>query len=114
MALYYDLGPLYREYNNDKELVRARLIDFLLDSKKRLKKIKKGIDEKEYAKVEKHIKSLKPSLEFLGVDQAIDEANQIEEWTLDQGKTKEVKEIFKSFQLHVKNARKEIKKDFDL
>ncbi len=114
MALYYDLGPLFKKYNDDNELVKEKLIAFIEDSRRRLKKIKKGIDEKEYAKVNKHTMALQPSLDFLGMDQALEELSLIEKWTKEEGKTKEVKEIFKSFKAHVKNAVKELKKDFDL
>ncbi|MEC4114635.1 histidine kinase [Myroides pelagicus] len=114
MALYYDLGSLYKEYDNDKELVLDCLQTFLDDSKKRLKKIENGIEEKEYSKVSKQINALLPSLRLLGIEQAIEEALMIENWTRDEGKTKEVKEIYKLFKLHVTNARKELKKNFEL
>lgn len=114
MALYYDLGALLQHYNNDNSLVREKLIDFLEVSKHSLEKIKEGIDEKSYSRVQKHINKLIPFLEYIGMDQALDETKLMNAWTIDQGKTKEVKEIFKSFKIHVKDARKEIKKDFNL
>ena len=114
MALYYDLGPLFKKYNDDQELVKERLVAFIEDSHRRLKKMKTGIDEKAYVKVNKHTQALLPSLDFLGMDQALEELSLIEKWTKEEGKTKEVKEIFKSFKTHVKNAVKELKKDFGL
>lgn len=114
MALYYDVGPLCRRYNDDKVQVKNILEVFLVDSKHSLKQIKKAIERKNYSKVTKHLEKLKPSLEFLGIDQAMEEFGFIEKWIQDKGKIKEVKENFKAFKEHVKKAKKEIKKDFCL
>lgn len=114
MALYYDLGPLYKVYKDDEQLVREKLVAFVDEAKQCLKKMKEGIEEKKYNKVKKHLEILMPSLEFLGVDAVLDEAKNIEKWIHQQGKTKEVKEIFKSFKSGVKSAVKELKKDFSL
>ncbi|MHC5202707.1 histidine kinase [Myroides sp. LJL119] len=114
MALYYDLGPLCQVYNDDKVKVKQRLIFFLAESKSSLEFIAQGIREKDYNKVREQLEILKPTLEFLGIDQAIEECVLIEAWTKDKGKIKEVKENFRSFKYHLKNATKEISKDFSL
>lgn len=114
MALYYDLGPLCQIYNDDKDKVKQRLVCFLSDAKKSLHQISQAIKEKDYDEVEQQLIFLRPSLEFLGIDQAIEECRLIEIWTKDKGKIKEVKENFRSFKIHLKNASKEISKDFSL
>lgn len=114
MALYYDLGPILIKHVENQHEVRQKLIAFYDESKSRLKKIKKGIENKKYSKVRKHIVVLKPSLEFLGMHLAVEEAQFIESWTQDQGKTKEIKEVFKSLKKRIKCARVELKKDFEL
>ncbi|MDM1397510.1 histidine kinase [Myroides odoratimimus] len=114
MALHYDLGPILQTYNDDQELVKAGLIVFVEESKELVKKIKTGINEKNYGDVAESMNILMPSLEFLGMEQAIEEASLIEEWTQEKGKTKAVKETFKIFKERVKKARKEIQKDFSL
>lgn len=114
MALYYDLGPILQTYNDDQDLVRAGLIVFVEESKDWVKKIKIGINEKDYRKVADNINLLIPSLEFLGMEQALEEASSIEQWVKEEGKTKAIKETFKIFKERVKKARKEIQKDFNL
>ena len=44
----------------------------------------------------------------------LDEILQIEQWTKNLGKKKEIKEIFKSLESRVNDASNEIKKDFNL
>ncbi|MCC9041515.1 histidine kinase [Myroides sp. M-43] len=114
MALHYDLGPILQTYNDDQVVVKSGLIVFVDESKDWLKRIKKGINDKAYNDVIESISFLTPSLEFLGMEQAIEEASSIETWAKDQGKTKAIKETFKIFKERVKNARKEIRKDFNL
>ncbi len=114
MALYYDIGAICRQYDDDKELVKGELVGFISSSSKTLKLIKKAIVEKNYVEVLEYLNALKPSLEFLGLDQALEELVFIEKWTQEKGKIKEVKENFKSFKVYIKKANKEIKKDFSL
>lgn len=114
MALYYDLGPILQTYNDNQDVVKAGLIVFVDESKGWLKGIKKGINDKNYNNVAEYSSLIMPSLEFLGMEQAIEEAISIEQWAKNQGKTKAIKETFKIFKERVKNARKEIRKDFSL
>lgn len=114
MALHYDLGPILQTYNDDQALVKAGLVVFVEESKDWLKRIKKGINDKDYNCVADSTNLLMPSLEFLGMEQAIEEALAIDQWVKEQGKTKAIKETFKIFKERVKCARKEIKKDFSL
>ncbi|WP_430615440.1 histidine kinase [Flavobacterium sp. JP2137] len=112
MALYYNLGSLYEKYHNDANLVQDYLTDFCKEASKMLKKMKLGIEDKDHAAVRKWVLRMQPNLEFLGIDEGFEEGNSILEWADRSGKKKEVKEIFKAFKVHVKNATKELKKDF--
>lgn len=114
MALHYDLGPILHTYNDDQALVKAGLVVFLEESKEWVKRVKNGINDKDYSNVVDSISVLLPSLEFLGMEQAIEEASLIEQWAKEEGKTKAIKETFKIFKERVKNTRKEIRKDFSL
>ena len=114
MALHYDLGPILVTYNDDQAVVKADLVVFVDESKDWLKQIKKGINDKDYASVAESTNQLMPSLEFLGMEQAIEDASLIDKWAKEKGKTKAIKETFKIFKERVKCARKEIKKDFSL
>ncbi|GEM_PF-176266 len=114
MALYYNLGSLYEKYHNDANLVQEYLIVFCKEATKMLKKMKLGIEEKKHDEVRKLVLKIQPSLEFLGIDEAFDEGSSILLWADGHGKKKEVKEIYKVFKLHVKNATKELKKDFSI
>lgn len=114
MALYYDLKPLYVKYKNDEEEVREHLTRFCVRGRKVLKKVKQAIADKNHFKVERQLLKLKPYLEFLGMEAALEELEAILLWTAVEGKKKEVKEIFKAFKVHMKNGIKELEKDFVL
>lgn len=114
MALYYDLKPLYVRYRDDEAFVRDHLITFCKDGRKVLKKVKIAIADKEHLKVERLLLKIRPYLEFLGMDLAVEELDAILLWATAEGKKKEVKEIFKAFKFHMKNGIKELEKDFSL
>lgn len=48
------------------------------------------------------------------MDAAKEEILQIEQWTRDKGKKKEIKEVYKSLKSRVDAALEEVKKDFNL
>lgn len=114
MALYYDLGPLYETYKEDEAYAHEHLAVFCKKGRKVLKKVKLGIDDKKYLEVQRQLVVIRPYLEFLGMDLALEELDLIMDWTLREGKTKEVKEIYKVFRVHMKNAIKELQKDFNI
>jgi 16S rRNA U516 pseudouridylate synthase RsuA-like enzyme len=114
MALYYNLGPLYENCKENPEAIKEKLLVFIEGAPQSLLKMKMGITEKKYKRVKKQLHFIMPFLELLGMDSALEEAHDIKAWVLREGKKKEVKEIFKSFKLHVKNAVKELKKDLSL
>lgn len=114
MALHYDLEPLYVRYKNDESFVKEHLIRFCKKGRKALVKVKQGIEDKNHLKVERHLLKIKPYIEFLGMDSALDELNAILVWAATEGKKKEVKEIFKAFKFHLKKGIKELEKDFNL
>ena len=114
MALYYDLEPLYVRFKHDEVFVRDHLIIFCKDGRKVLKKVKVAITDKKHLQVERQLLKIKPYLEFLGMDLALDELNAMLIWASIEGKKKEVKEIFKAFKFHLKKGIKELEKDFNL
>lgn len=114
MALYYDLEPLYVRYKNEESFVRDHLEVFCKDGRKVLKKVKVAIADKKHLQVERQLLKIKPYLEYLGMDLALDELNALLVWTSVEGKKKEAKELFKAFKFHLKNGIKELEKDFEL
>lgn len=114
MAVFYDLGVLLKKQKEQPELIDAILNKFVLKANKRIKKIKESIDLKDYTKVGKQVSKLLPPLELLAMEESIDEANLILDWTKTEGKTKVVKEVVKSFSLKVLGAAKEVRKDFNI
>ncbi|MDR0227729.1 MAG: histidine kinase [Flavobacteriaceae bacterium] len=114
MALYYDLGVLLKKREQNPESIDAILTTFVGDANELLLKIKKHIDKKNYEKVYKKILKLKGALEILAMEEALEEATVIIDWTKEEGKTKVVKEIYKSFEKKVKGASKEVRKDFNI
>ena len=114
MALHYDYGPLYKAYCHDNEAVMIQLQSFIATSKHVLKALKEAIDLKQYEEVLIGIGTLRNALEFLGMEQALEDVYLMEAWVQKKGKTKEVKETYRSFKQKLKDARKELKKDFNL
>ena len=114
MALFYDVRALYDKHNNQEERVVEELVVYVVQMSKRLDKMKKHIDAKNYEKLHKHVAILLPIVDMLGMDQAGEEFNSIQEWIDQKGKTKEIKEVYKSLRKHLKSAVKEIKKDYQI
>ena len=114
MALFYDVRSLYKKHNNAEELVAEELAFYVEQMSKRLEKMKKHIDAKNYGKLQKHVSILQPMVETLGMDQAYEEFNSIQGWIEQKGKTKEIKEVYKLLRKHVRSAVKEIKKDYQI
>ncbi|WP_158961311.1 hypothetical protein [Myroides fluvii] len=114
MALFYDVKSLYVKHNNTEELVVEELVFYVEQMSKRIEKIKKHIDAKNYEKLQKHVKVLQPIVESLGMDQAFEEFNSIRDWIEQKGKTKEIKEVYKLLRKHIRSAVKEIKKDYHI
>ncbi|MBB1138538.1 hypothetical protein [Myroides sp. WP-1] len=114
MALFYDVRALYDKHSNKEEHVVEELIVYVEQMSKRLDKMKKHIDAKNYEKLQKHVTILQPIVEILGMDQASEEFNGVQEWIAQKGKTKEIKEVYKSLRKHLRSAVKEIKKDYQI
>lgn len=114
MALHYNLAKVYALSNNNQEFVLQIVTSFVFEMPNDIAEIKGGIKNKDYEKTYFYARKIKPSLDLLGLKVAFEEILQIEAWTKVEGKKKEIKETFKSIKLQVKNARKELKKDFDL
>jgi 16S rRNA U516 pseudouridylate synthase RsuA-like enzyme len=114
MALKYNLSKVYAISDNDPEFVNQILRLFVTEVPEDLKQIKEGIATKDYKLAYAYAHKIKPTFDLLGMNVAFEEILQIEAWTKTEGKKKEIKETFKSVKSQVKEAIKEIKKDFDI
>ncbi|MCZ8228392.1 histidine kinase [Flavobacterium sp.] len=114
MALKYNLSKVYALSDNDPEFVQQILILFVTEVPQDLKKIKEGINEKDHKKAYAYAHKIKPTLDLIGLNVAFEEILQVEAWTKAEGRKKDIIETFKSVKQRVKDAVKEIKKDFDL
>ena len=114
MALHYNLAKVYALSNNDSEFVLRVVKTFVNETPEDVAKIKEGIKKKDYQNTYSFARKVKPSLDLLGLKVAFEEILQIEAWTKIEGEKKSIKETFKSVKRQVKNAIKELKKDFDL
>ena len=76
--------------------------------------LEQALFERNWAKVSSFAHKIKPTLDLLGLNVAFEEILQVEAWTKSEGKKKEIVETFKSIKVQVKEAIKEIKKDFDV
>lgn len=114
MALKYNLSKVYALSDNDPEFVNEILKLFVTEVPQDVKQIKEGIKKKDYKHVYAYAHKIKPTLDLLGLNVAFEEILQVEAWTKAEGKKKAIEETFKSIKNQVKEAVKEIKKDFDL
>lgn len=88
MALHYNLSKVYQLSDNDSEFVNKEVFAYA--------------------------HKIKPTLDLLGMHVAFEEMVLIEAWAKAEGNTKNIKETYKSVKSQVKDAIKEIKKDFNL
>jgi hypothetical protein len=114
MALNYNLAKVYALSDNDPEFVNEILTLFVTEVPEDLKQIKEGIKKKDHKHAYAYAHKVKPTLDLLGLNVAFEEILQVEAWTKAEGKRKDIDYTFKSIKNQVKDAIKEIKKDFDL
>lgn len=114
MAIHYNLSKVYALSDNDPEFVNEILMLFVSEVYEDLRQIKEGIKKKDHKHAYAFAHKIKPTLDLMGLNVAFEEILQIEAWTKTEGKKKDIQETFKSVKTQVKEAIKEIKKDFDL
>lgn len=114
MALKYNLAKVYALSDNDPEFVNEILTLFVTEVPADLKQIKEGIKKKDHKHAYAYAHKIKPTLDLLGLNVAFEEILQLEAWTKTEGKKKDIIDTFKSIKSQVKEAIKEIKKDFEL
>ena len=114
MALNYNLAKVYAISDNDQEFVNEILTLFVNYVPEDLAQIKEGIKKKDHKHAYAYAHKIKPTLDLLGMTVAFEEILQVEAWTKEEGKRKDIEHTFDSIKSQVKEAIKEIKKDFDL
>ncbi len=114
MALHYNLAKVYALSGNDPQFVKQIVNLFVTEVSSDLAALKEGIEAKDHQKAYGSAHKIKPSLDLLGLNLAYEEILQIEDWTKNVGRKKEIKEIYKSLAHQIEKAVKEIKKDFNL
>ena len=114
MALNYNLSKVYALSDNDPEFVNQIISLFVTEVPLDLIQIKLGIKTKDHKLAYSYAHKIKPTLDLLGMDQAFQEILQIEAWTKEEGKRKEIKDTFDSVESQIEKAVKEISKDFEL
>ncbi|MFL9830985.1 Hpt domain-containing protein [Flavobacterium sp. ARAG 55.4] len=114
MALNYNLSKVYAISDNDSEFVNEILTLFVNDVPEDLAQIKEGIKKKDHKHAYAYAHKIKPTLDLLGMTVAFEEILEVEAWTKAEGKRKDIEHTFDSIKSQVKEAIKEIKKDFDL
>ena len=114
MAIHYNLAKVYAISDDDKDFVLQIINLFVTEVPDDLQQIREGIKEKNHSQVYSFAHKTKPTLDLLGMENAHEEILQIEKWTKDLGKKKEIEEVFKSLLKRVDSAILEVKKDFNL
>jgi HPt (histidine-containing phosphotransfer) domain-containing protein len=114
MAIHYNLAKVYAISDDDSDFVLQIINLFLEEVPQDLIQIKEGIQEKDHSKAYAFSHKTKPTLDLLGLSEAREEILQIEQWTKDKGKKKEIIEVFKSMSNRIELAIQEVKKDFNV
>jgi HPt (histidine-containing phosphotransfer) domain-containing protein len=114
MALNYNLAKVYALSDDDPEFVMQIITLFVTEVPQDLKQIELGIKVKDHKQAYAFAHKIKPTLDLLGMTMAYEEILVVEAWTRAEGKRKEIKNTFDSIENQIKNAIKEIKKDFDI
>src|SRR6478736_5650071 len=114
MALHYNLSKVYALSENDDDFVKAIVSLFANEVPSDLLFIKEGINEGNHQQAYAYAHKIKPSLDLMGMTTAFEEVLQIEQWGKNEGKRKEIIEIYKSLEHQIEKAVKEIKKDFEV
>lgn len=114
MALHYNLAKVYALSDNDPEFVMQIITLFITEIPDDLKQIETGIKEKDHKLAYSYAHKIKPTLDLLGMTVAHQEILEVEAWTKREGKKNEIEATFESIKAQVKEAVKEIKKDFEV
>jgi HPt (histidine-containing phosphotransfer) domain-containing protein len=114
MALHYNLAKVYAISDHDPDFVRQIVKVFVSDTPIDLDHIRVAIEEKNHQKCFEYVHKIKPSLDLLSLNIALEELILIELWSKSLGKKKEVVELYRSVSERIEKAIKEIKKDFNL
>jgi HPt (histidine-containing phosphotransfer) domain-containing protein len=114
MALNYNLAKVYALSDNDQDFVMQIIDLFISEVPEDVKLIDQGIKDKDHKQAYSYSHKIKPTLDLLGMTVAYQEILEVEAWTKREGKRKEIEATFESIKNQVKEAVKEIKKDFEL
>jgi HPt (histidine-containing phosphotransfer) domain-containing protein len=114
MALTYNLSKVYAISENDVDFAKQIVILFTEEVPLEIKNIKNGLKEKDYTMIYHAAHKIKPTLDLMGMDLAYEDVVAIETWSRQEGKKKEIKEIFKNLKERIKETLKELKKDYNL
>lgn len=114
MALQYNLSKVYEISENDNDFALQIVSLFLEEVPVEIKSMKDAIELKDYTRAYASAHKIKPTLDLLGMDMAYDDNMMVMTWTKQEGKRKEIKDVFKSLRNRVEEAVVEIKKDFNL
>lgn len=114
MALQYNLSKVYEISENDSDFALQIVSLFLEEVPGEIQSMKNSIELKDYTQTYASAHKIKPTLDLLGMDIAYEDNMLIMNWTKQEGKRKEIKEVFKSLKSRINEATEEIKKDFKL
>lgn len=110
MALHYNLAKVYEISANDNEFAIQILKLFLQEVPHELEIIREAIKEKDFKQTHASSHKIKPTFDLLGMDLAFEETIQIMDWAANEGKKKDIKEVYKSLKERVELSSKEIRK----
>ncbi len=114
MAIHYNLAKVFERTNGDDFLVKKEIISFVLDIPIAMKNLLSNIKNKQYQLVNELAKQVKPTLELMGMTIAYDEMILVENWSIKQGKRREIEATIESIKSQIEKAVKEMNKEYKI
>ncbi len=112
MAIHYNLAKVFERTNGDDFLVKKEIKSFIIDIPLKMKNLISNIKNKQYQVANDLARNIKPSLELMGMTIAYDEIIQVENWTIKQGKRREIEATVESIKTQIEKAVKEMNKEY--
>ena len=112
MAIHYNLAKVFEHSKGDDFLIKQKIKLFVFEIPTEIKFLIANIKNKQYQTVFSLASKIKPTLEMMGMTIAHNEMLEVENWSVKQGKRREIEATIDSIKLQIDKAVKEMKKDF--
>lgn len=114
MAIHYNLAKVFESTKSDSSLLKKEIEIFISEIPVKMKNLISNIKNKHYNQVLSLANQIKPSLEIMGMTIAHDEMLLVENWSIKQGKRREIEATIESIKNQIEKAVKEMNKEYKI